>query len=237
MAQELRNQNPTQISDVENVNFQAQECELLVSPDDGRNHFEIPTFDFAVTRQDEILYICTSTTNYEETNERIFFQLSNYPPVLEQVLRVFMTPPSSNPSAAVFSLPILPSVDTASLVIQPASVFENFVEESFAADDFEMSENNENTENTESKQRANSKPKRSESTTTAKPTTIHHRKCLNCFCTSTPMWRRGPDGTASLCNACGVKFKAGKLQLSPETIQENMKIVREYAESMQPKSV
>ena len=34
--------------------FQANEKELLISLDEGKSHFEIPTFDFAITRQDEI---------------------------------------------------------------------------------------------------------------------------------------------------------------------------------------
>lgn len=43
------------------------------------------------------------------------------------------------------------------------------------------------------------------------PAASDARRCLNCQCTSTPMWRRGPDGIASLCNACGVKWRSGKL--------------------------
>ena len=30
--------------------------------------------------------------------------------------------------------------------------------------------------------------------------------CLYCKATSTPMWRKGPDGYKSLCNACGLKY-------------------------------
>lgn len=29
----------------------------------------------------------------------------------------------------------------------------------------------------------------------------------------TPLWRSGPDGPKTLCNACGVRFKKGKLAL------------------------
>jgi hypothetical protein len=32
------------------------------------------------------------------------------------------------------------------------------------------------------------------------------KKCSFCLCTSTPMWRRGPNGKSTLCNACGVKW-------------------------------
>jgi hypothetical protein len=30
--------------------------------------------------------------------------------------------------------------------------------------------------------------------------------CLQCGCTSTPLWRLGPKGPQTLCNACGIKF-------------------------------
>ncbi|KAJ1959230.1 hypothetical protein GGI12_004442 [Dipsacomyces acuminosporus] len=41
--------------------------------------------------------------------------------------------------------------------------------------------------------------------------TASSRKCQYCGCNDTPMWRRGPDGTGTLCNACGVKWKNGKI--------------------------
>ncbi|KAI9021473.1 hypothetical protein CLU79DRAFT_835714 [Phycomyces nitens] len=37
------------------------------------------------------------------------------------------------------------------------------------------------------------------------------KKCLYCGSKSTPMWRRGPQGAGTLCNACGVKWKNGKI--------------------------
>ncbi|KAG1044044.1 hypothetical protein G6F43_011519 [Rhizopus delemar] len=37
------------------------------------------------------------------------------------------------------------------------------------------------------------------------------KKCLYCGCKTTPMWRRGPQGAGTLCNACGVKWKHGKI--------------------------
>ncbi|KAF8046043.1 hypothetical protein N665_4082s0001 [Sinapis alba] len=33
------------------------------------------------------------------------------------------------------------------------------------------------------------------------------RRCANCETTSTPLWRNGPRGPKSLCNACGIRFK------------------------------
>lgn len=41
----------------------------------------------------------------------------------------------------------------------------------------------------------------------------HRLKCVHCHSTETPLWRTGPDGPKTLCNACGVRFKKGKLIL------------------------
>ncbi|KAF9435083.1 hypothetical protein BGZ76_006917 [Entomortierella beljakovae] len=41
------------------------------------------------------------------------------------------------------------------------------------------------------------------------------KRCGYCDCTSTPMWRRGPNGPSTLCNACGVKWKHGKILQGP----------------------
>ncbi|XXG45856.1 hypothetical protein AAC387_Pa02g0825 [Persea americana] len=37
------------------------------------------------------------------------------------------------------------------------------------------------------------------------------RKCLHCATEKTPQWRTGPMGPKTLCNACGVRFKSGRL--------------------------
>ncbi|XP_071689367.1 GATA transcription factor 8 [Rutidosis leptorrhynchoides] len=37
------------------------------------------------------------------------------------------------------------------------------------------------------------------------------RKCMHCEITKTPQWRSGPMGPKSLCNACGVRYKSGRL--------------------------
>ncbi|KAF9617960.1 hypothetical protein IFM89_039253 [Coptis chinensis] len=37
------------------------------------------------------------------------------------------------------------------------------------------------------------------------------RKCLHCGSDKTPQWRTGPLGPKTLCNACGVRFKSGRL--------------------------
>lgn len=47
--------------------------------------------------------------------------------------------------------------------------------------------------------------------TTANGATNQIKKCLYCGSKSTPMWRRGPQGAGTLCNACGVKWKHGKI--------------------------
>ncbi|XP_058086420.1 GATA transcription factor 4-like [Magnolia sinica] len=37
------------------------------------------------------------------------------------------------------------------------------------------------------------------------------RKCTHCATEKTPQWRTGPLGPKSLCNACGVRYKSGRL--------------------------
>ncbi|XP_074307069.1 GATA transcription factor 1-like [Silene latifolia] len=37
------------------------------------------------------------------------------------------------------------------------------------------------------------------------------RKCLHCGSEKTPQWRAGPSGPKTLCNACGVRYKSGRL--------------------------
>lgn len=60
------------------------------------------------------------------------------------------------------------------------------------------------------------------------PKQQHHKKpiaqapkqlqyCSNCNTKKTPMWRNGPDGRRTLCNACGVRYQRGKLDLQKKT--------------------
>ncbi|KAL2520457.1 GATA transcription factor 5 [Forsythia ovata] len=37
------------------------------------------------------------------------------------------------------------------------------------------------------------------------------RRCSHCGVTKTPQWRAGPLGAKTLCNACGVRYKSGRL--------------------------
>ncbi|XP_027124568.1 GATA transcription factor 9-like [Coffea arabica] len=37
------------------------------------------------------------------------------------------------------------------------------------------------------------------------------RQCLHCGSEKTPQWRTGPMGPKTLCNACGVRYKSGRL--------------------------
>ncbi|RWW39898.1 hypothetical protein BHE74_00054727 [Ensete ventricosum] len=42
-------------------------------------------------------------------------------------------------------------------------------------------------------------------------TTSNERRCTHCGAQKTPQWRAGPLGPKTLCNACGVRFKSGRL--------------------------
>lgn len=37
------------------------------------------------------------------------------------------------------------------------------------------------------------------------------RFCVDCKATKTPMWRSGPLGPRSLCNACGIRYRKRKM--------------------------
>ncbi|WOK99455.1 hypothetical protein Cni_G08167 [Canna indica] len=40
---------------------------------------------------------------------------------------------------------------------------------------------------------------------------VQPRRCTHCLSQKTPQWRAGPLGPKTLCNACGVRFKSGRL--------------------------
>ncbi|XP_057474508.1 biofilm regulator 1-like isoform X1 [Actinidia eriantha] len=37
------------------------------------------------------------------------------------------------------------------------------------------------------------------------------KRCAHCNVTNTPQWREGPTGSKTLCNACGVRYRSGRL--------------------------
>jgi hypothetical protein len=43
------------------------------------------------------------------------------------------------------------------------------------------------------------------------PASAEGRRCLHCETDKTPQWRTGPTGPKTLCNACGVRYKSGRL--------------------------
>ncbi|KAL6523743.1 hypothetical protein OROGR_017346 [Orobanche gracilis] len=45
----------------------------------------------------------------------------------------------------------------------------------------------------------------------ASASAVQPRRCSHCGVTKTPQWRAGPLGSKTLCNACGVRFKSGRL--------------------------
>jgi len=184
--------------------------------------YRVPTEDFALVKLDDELHVCTAIRN---SSERIFFRIKNFSVELQEVLKGFMVKPTlkSYPDRA---FPILPSIDTENLLVTPSTVFESFTDESRTVENDPPWNNSINISTSEQKLSPSRAPtKRAEST--------QWRQCLNCFCTSTPMWRRGPDGTASLCNACGVKFKAGKLQMDSTLVEDNLRKIRQNQQVQQ----
>ncbi|XP_039035432.1 GATA transcription factor 18-like [Hibiscus syriacus] len=51
------------------------------------------------------------------------------------------------------------------------------------------------------------------------------RRCANCDTTSTPLWRNGPRGPKSLCNACGIRFKKEERRASAANANNNSSMV------------
>ncbi|KAJ7560184.1 hypothetical protein O6H91_04G117400 [Diphasiastrum complanatum] len=44
-----------------------------------------------------------------------------------------------------------------------------------------------------------------------KESNMLNRRCAHCLTQRTPQWRAGPTGPKTLCNACGVRYKSGRL--------------------------
>ncbi|KAL1208125.1 GATA transcription factor 14 [Cardamine amara subsp. amara] len=42
-------------------------------------------------------------------------------------------------------------------------------------------------------------------------TTTTNKSCSHCRTTKTPLWREGPKGPGTLCNACGMRYRTGRL--------------------------
>ncbi|KAG9449654.1 hypothetical protein H6P81_009619 [Aristolochia fimbriata] len=51
--------------------------------------------------------------------------------------------------------------------------------------------------------------------------TLLARRCANCDTTSTPLWRNGPRGPKSLCNACGIRYKKEERRASTTVVEMN----------------
>lgn len=63
---------------------------------------------------------------------------------------------------------------------------------------------------------------------------IERLRCVVCGVTDTPLWRSGPKGPKTLCNACGVRWKKGKLyvdgnQVSPPQLAFLEKTIQKRA--------
>ncbi|XP_065866891.1 GATA transcription factor 5-like [Euphorbia lathyris] len=64
---------------------------------------------------------------------------------------------------------------------------------------------------TDNFQRPLKKPKKKPATQTGVPAVQCQRRCSHCQVQKTPQWRTGPLGAKTLCNACGVRYKSGRL--------------------------
>jgi len=74
-----------------------------------------------------------------------------------------------------------------------------------------------------------------ENATNTKRKDAGSRVCDYCGTTRTPMWRRGPRGKHTLCNACGVKWKDGRIQVPDLELQQQQQIPeQEQKQETQP---
>ncbi|GJN15254.1 hypothetical protein PR202_gb02150 [Eleusine coracana subsp. coracana] len=55
------------------------------------------------------------------------------------------------------------------------------------------------------------------------------RRCANCDTTSTPLWRNGPQGPKSLCNACGIRYKKEERRAAAATTTQDAGLVGSYS--------
>ncbi|XP_044507824.1 GATA transcription factor 5-like [Mangifera indica] len=55
------------------------------------------------------------------------------------------------------------------------------------------------------------KPKKNPAVQSGASGGLFQRRCTHCQSQKTPQWRTGPLGPKTLCNACGVRFKSGRL--------------------------
>ncbi|KAG9131773.1 hypothetical protein Leryth_009512 [Lithospermum erythrorhizon] len=54
-------------------------------------------------------------------------------------------------------------------------------------------------------------PNHTENKETSLQQFVGTRRCTHCHVTKTPQWREGPLGKNTLCNACGVRYRSGRL--------------------------
>jgi len=53
---------------------------------------------------------------------------------------------------------------------------------------------------------------------------IPGKRCAHCNTQTTPLWRNGPDGPKTLCNACGVRDnrRHAKVRPPPRTLKKSV---------------
>ncbi|KAK9091694.1 hypothetical protein Sjap_024871 [Stephania japonica] len=59
---------------------------------------------------------------------------------------------------------------------------------------------------------------------------ITHKFCVDCKTTQTPLWRNGPSGGKSLCNACGIRYRKQRRKAEMEMKKNNRGCVKVVGE-------
>ncbi|KAG6502582.1 hypothetical protein ZIOFF_034867 [Zingiber officinale] len=50
----------------------------------------------------------------------------------------------------------------------------------------------------------------------ASPSVVKVKSCVACTGTNTTLWRNGPDGPKTLCNACGIRFRKEAMKINTD---------------------
>ncbi|PRQ57469.1 putative transcription factor C2C2-GATA family [Rosa chinensis] len=165
---------------------------LSSSSSSAQPHDYFPIDDLLDLSNDEIFSNSSSTTSSTDSHHHHYYTPPPPPPAL-------FHPPSTTDFTNALCLP---SEDVAEL-----EWLSRFVDDSFS--DFpappELSGSMSLPNDKSFSNRGHAKPIRQAEGSGS------IRRCTHCASEKTPQWRTGPSGPKTLCNACGVRYKSGRL--------------------------
>lgn len=115
--------------------------------------------------------------------------------------------PRPSKSNSQFRVPFFCSASSASKISHPSAAFESGSETS----DLSETASNPSKKKMRKKKNLSVLSGATEMGSFSSEEPVATRKCMHCEVTKTPQWREGPMGPKTLCNACGVRFRSGRL--------------------------